>query len=132
MINMRYVQLETINVHQLMQSNDLLGHCLWPPEEQGPVRRDEILNGSIRHRWPATLPTDLGKRTTVGRQELRACRALVAEHIPVAVHSERRTWVMFAVLQGLALELDMWREGRQPATDDRERHRQTQSAGPND
>ena len=39
---MRYVKLETINVHQLMQSNDLLGHRLWPPEEQGTVRRDEV------------------------------------------------------------------------------------------
>ena len=129
---MRYMQLETINVHQLMQSNDLLGHRLWPPEEQGTVRRDEVLNGSIRHRWPATLPTDLGERTTVGRQELRACPALVAEHIPVAVHRERRTGVMLSVFQSLAVQLDMWSEGRQPATDDRERHRQTESAGPND
>jgi hypothetical protein len=70
MINMRDVQLETINVHQLMQSDDLLGHRLRPPEEQRAVRRDEVLNGGILHRWPASLSADLGKSTPVRGQEL--------------------------------------------------------------
>ena len=111
MINMGDVQLETIDMHQLVQPDDLVGHSLGSTEEQRPLGPDQILDSRIRHRGPATLLADLGKRLAIRGQELRPCRALVGEDIAVAVNRQWRTRVMIPVLEGLAVELDERSEG---------------------
>src|SRR5215218_909901 len=132
MINMGDVQLETIDMHQLMQPDDLVGHGLGPTEEQGAFGPDQIFDGRIRHRGPATFLADLGERLAIRRQELRSCCALVGEDIAVAVYRQWRIRIMMPVREGLAVEIDERGKRRRPATDDRERHRQAERTGPDD
>ena len=101
MINMGDVQLETIDVHQLVQPDDLVGNGFRAAEEQCALGPDQVLDGRIRHWWPASLPADLGEGLSVGRQELRSCSALVGEDIAVAVYSKRRAGVMFPYSRAL-------------------------------
>ena len=95
MINMGDVHFETINLHQLVEPDDLGRNGLWIAEEQCAFGPDQILDRLIGHRWPASLPADFGECLTVGRQELRPCRGLVGEDIAVAVDRKRRAGVVF-------------------------------------
>jgi hypothetical protein len=132
MINMGDVQLETIDMHQLMQPDDLVGHGLGPTEEQGAFGSDQIFDGRIRHRGPATFLADLGERLAIRRQELRSCCALVGEDLAVAVYRQWGIRIMMPVSEGLAVEIDERGKRRRPATDDRQRHRKAERTGPDD
>jgi len=48
------------------------------------------------------------------------------------VHGERSGWILLAVFERVAVQVDMWRKGSELPPDDGKRHRQAQRAGAND
>src|SRR3954452_19722612 len=106
MINMSDMQFETINLHHLVQPDDLAGDRFRIAEEQCALSRDQLFDRRVAHRCPAALAADLGKRLAVGRQKLFPGRTLIAEDVTVAVYRQRRSGVMLSVLQSLAVKLD--------------------------
>ena len=66
MINMGDMQLETIDLHQLMQPDDLGGDGFWLTEEQCAFGPNQILDSRIRHRQASHAPCR-SWRTSGGR-----------------------------------------------------------------